>query len=213
MSLHSFWEKFDLLTDGPNGATKLRELILELAIRGKLVSQDPREKSASTFLREIASSNVNKRTGDTSDLTKSASIPFEIPQSWQWTSLLSLGHDWGQKKPNVEFTYIDVSSIDNEKGVITRKVKRMNPREAPSRARKIVKLGTVLYSTVRPYLLNIAIVDEEYSPEPIASTAFAVIHPFEGISAKYLFYYLRSRTFIDFVEQQMQGVAYPAIND
>jgi type I restriction enzyme S subunit len=92
-------------------------------------------------------------------------------------------------------------------------VKILQPNEAPSRARKIVKKGTVIYSTVRPYLLNIAVVDKDFNPEPIVSTAFAVLHPFEGISNKYLFYYLRSKPFIEYVELQMTGMAYPAIND
>jgi type I restriction enzyme S subunit len=61
--------------------------------------------------------------------------------------------------------------------------------------------------------LNIAVVEQDFDPEPIVSTAFAVIHPFNGIEARYLYYYLRSKPFIGFVENQMKGMAYPAIND
>ncbi len=216
MRLATFFHNLAQFEDAPNGILRLRQLIVQLAIEGKLVAQDTRDEPASLLLKKVRNGgNVRRvsRRGLTSSSPVSDAAPFAIPANWEWTSLSQVGHEWGQKKPDVDFTYIDVASIDNKRGVITDELKLLKPNEAPSRARKIVKRGSIIYSTVRPYLLNIAIVDRDYSPEPIASTAFAVIHPFEGISATYLFYYLRSRTFVRFVEEQMQGVAYPAIND
>jgi type I restriction enzyme S subunit len=124
-----------------------------------------------------------------------------------------IGHDWGQTKPISDFTYIDVSSIDNKRGVISESPNIITAAAAPSRARKIVKKGTVIYSTVRPYLRNIAVVDQDFEPEPIASTAFAILHPFEGIEAKYIYYYLRSPALVAYVESVQSGIAYPAISD
>ena len=63
-------------------------------------------------------------------------------------------------------------------------------KEAPSRARKITHYGDVLYSTVRPYLHNMCIVDKEFTCEAIASTGFAVMTCVESCYNKYLFYYL-----------------------
>jgi type I restriction enzyme S subunit len=77
----------------------------------------------------------------------------------------------------------------------------------------MVRRETVIYSTVRPYLLNVAIIDRDLEPEPIASTAFSVLHPLSGLSPRFLHYYLRSRIFTKFVEGQMVGMAYPAIRD
>ena len=71
----------------------------------------------------------------------------------------------------------------------------------------------MIYSTVRPYLLNIAIIDKAFDPEPIVSTAFAVLHPLRGLFNKFLYHYLRSKPFIEYVEAEMTGMAYPAIND
>ena len=79
-------------------------------------------------------------------------------------------------------------------------------------ARKIVRRGTVIYSTVRPYLLNIALIDREFEHEPIASTAFAVVHPWKGILPKYVYYYLRSPYFVIYVQSVQTGMAYPAIS-
>ena len=140
-------------------------------------------------------------------------IPYEIPESWEWIRIKSICHDLGQKKPDKRFTYIDVGSIDNKNGVISDSIQILESSEAPSRARKLVQKGTIIYSTVRPYLLNIAIIEKEYNDEPIASTAFAILHPYKGIKNDFIYHYLRSPTFIKYVEDQMKGVAYPAIND
>ena len=122
-------------------------------------------------------------------------------------------YNFGQKNPDTPFTYIDVASIDNVKGCLTDNLLVLPPADAPSRARKIVKKGCVLYATVRPYLLNICIINQDFSHEPIASTAFAVLNPFSGLLNQYLYYILRSPMFIDYVNDQMTGMAYPAIND
>ncbi|RYF82905.1 MAG: restriction endonuclease subunit S [Comamonadaceae bacterium] len=70
-----------------------------------------------------------------------------------------------------------------------------------------------MYSTVRPYLKNIAVVEKDYVPRAIASTAFAVMHPHTGLRSEYLLLYLRSAAFTDFVSSKAVGIAYPAIND
>ncbi|WP_421948755.1 restriction endonuclease subunit S [Phaeodactylibacter xiamenensis] len=140
-------------------------------------------------------------------------MPFELPEGWVWLRLGEFTHNFGQKKPEDDFSYIDVGTIDNKIGRISNDVAVVPSEEAPSRARKIIRKGCVLYSTVRPYLMNIVVVDQEFTPEPIASTAFAVLNPFCKISPEYLFYSLRSNFFNAYVESKMKGVAYPAIND
>ncbi|MCK9593891.1 MAG: restriction endonuclease subunit S [Methanoregula sp.] len=192
---------------------------MQLAVQGKLGTQDagdePASKLASKIFEEknrlIKEGTISKSRGFPE--IESEEIPFQVPPNWIWLRLDVVGHNCGQKVPDKIFTYIDVTAINKEKGLIGDEVNVLQPNEAPSRARKIVKKGTVIYSTVRPYLLNIAIVDKEINPEPIVSTAFAVVHPFEGIFNRYLFYYLRSKPFIKYVESQMTGMAYPAIND
>ncbi|MDF1740800.1 MAG: restriction endonuclease subunit S [Verrucomicrobiales bacterium] len=200
------------------GIKRLRELILELAVRGLLVAQDPNEEPASELLNRAAKEKeILIKGGEIKRKKVQPEIdehekPFSLPSGWAWIRLSEAGHDWGQKKPDSNFTYIDVGSINKEHGLV-RDPDVLSPKKAPSRARKIVKKGTVIYSTVRPYLLNIAVVSESFSPEPIASTAFAIIHPFQGILAPFIYRYLRSPTFINYVESCQTGIAYPAIND
>ncbi|EAA3086219.1 restriction endonuclease subunit S [Salmonella enterica] len=200
------------------GIKKLRELILELAVRGKLVPQDPNDEPASELLKRIAAEKAElvklgkiKKQKPLPEISEEEK-PFELPAGWEWIKISEIGHDWGQKTPDEDFTYIDVGSINKEYGIIE-EPSILSAKDAPSRARKIVQKGTVIYSTVRPYLLNIAIIESAFSPEPIASTAFAIIHPYTAMNANFIYYYLRSPVFINYVESCQTGVAYPAIND
>ncbi len=219
MDPNIFFTNFEMLAEAPNGVQKLRELILQLAVMGKLVPQDPEDEPASILIEKIKKEKTqlikegkNGKRKNSQKITREE-IPYNLPTSWEWTRLSDISYDWGQKKPDVEFTYIDVASINKELGLISDDLKVLNPENAPSRARKIVKKESVIYSTVRPYLLNIAIVDKDLDPEPIVSTAFAVLHPHSGISNRYLYHYLRSKPFTSYVESEMKGMAYPAIND
>ncbi|HBJ36804.1 MAG TPA: restriction endonuclease subunit S [Planctomycetaceae bacterium] len=214
----AFFEKFELLADIPDVIGRLRNLFLTLAVSGQLVPQFPSEGDSSESLsharderKKLVSSGSIKRRAIAS--VEDTEAPFAIPASWRWARLVDVGHELGQKTPSDVFTYIDVGGIDSFPGRVSDRVEILEASEAPSRARKVVKRGTVIYSTVRPYLLNVAIVERDYVPEPIASTAFGILHPFSVALSKYLFYWLRSPAFTDYVEAGMKGMAYPAIND
>ena len=197
----------------------MQKSILQYAIRGKLVEQREEDGTAEELYKQIQEEKKKlikegkiKKTKDLPEITEDE-IPFDIPENWKWVRLGDITHNWGQKKPEQKFDYIDVGSVDNKNGRLSEKENLIHPNDAPSRARKIVKEGTVLYSTERPYLLNIRIIDKSFKHEPIASTAFSVLHPIEGINNKYLYLILKSAMFISFVSSVMIGVAYPAIND
>ena len=219
MDLNILFENYDLLMDSPNGTPKMRELILQLAVQGKLVDQDPNDEPAGELLKRIKAEKEKliaegkiKKQKPLPPIAEDE-IPYELPRGWEWVRMKKIAYNMGQKKPDKRFTYIDVTAINKEKGTISNQVKILEPSEAPSRARKIVQKETVIYSTVRPYLLNVAIVDKEFEPEPIVSTAFAILNPYKNIYNKYLYYFLRSKIMIDYVESKMIGMAYPAIND
>lgn len=218
MSPDQFLIHFYKIADAPNGIQRLREMILQLAVQGKLVAQEASDEPAAVLLEKIQAEKERliregtiKRQKPLPAMTE-AEKPFALPEGWEWVRLGAIGYDWGQITPRSEFTYIDVSAINNQKGVIE-SPSVVEATNAPSRARKVVKLNTVIYSTIRPYLLNVCVVEKEYTPQAIASTAFAIIHPFSGILSSYIRTYLRSPVFIRYVESIQTGVAYPAIND
>ena len=118
-------------------------------------------------------------------------------------------------KPTSDFCYVDIGSIDNKNQKLGNTENIITPDKAPSRARKIIDIGDIIYSTVRPYLHNMCIIDKQFSLQPIASTGFATMTCYSGIFNKYLFYYLLAPDFDNYANdtENSKGVAYPAIND
>ena len=201
---------------------KLKKSILQEAIEGRLVPQDPNDEPASVFLEKIREEKkqlvkegkLKKKDLEEKPISEDE-IPFEIPDNWKWVRLKDVVYNHGQKIPDKTISYIDIGSIDNKNQKLNEEEKIIEASQAPSRARKIVKLNDIVYSTVRPYLHNMAIINRKFSEEPIASTGFAVLSCFSGLFNKYLFYYLMSPIFDDYANDgdNAKGVAYPAIND
>ena len=214
--------------------TLTKKAILQEAVQGKLVPQIASEGNARDLLEEIrkeklshgldfanAKSGKRKSKKETAlagsnpcDITEDE-IPFEIPENWCWCRLGEIVYNNGQKTPDKEFSYIDIGSIDNLHQKLNDKENFVSPEQAPSRARKIVKKGDIIYATVRPYLHNMCIIDKDFEKEPIASTGFAVLACYPQINNQYLFYYLLSPSFDNYANdtKNSKGVAYPAIND
>lgn len=117
----------------------------------------------------------------------------------------------GKDEEDRVIRYVDISSIDNKSNRIEAP-KRMRLAEAPSRARQKIRSGDVLFSTVRPYLRNIAAVERSLDGE-IASTGFAVLRGAEGIEPRYLFYKCISHDFVSALTGEQYGVSYPAVKE
>lgn len=217
---------------------QLKKSILQYAIEGKLVPQDPNDEPASVLLDRIhkekqnliAEGKIKKDKNesiiyrrDNSYYEKCGSkilcideeIPFEIPNDWGWIRLGKLTYNHGQKKPNCDFCYIDIGSVNNEEQILNKSETVLSADKAPSRARKIVKFGDILYSTVRPYLHNMCIINRSFTFEPIASTGFAVLTCHSNYLNEFLFMYMMSPIFDEYANrnENSRGVAYPAIND
>ena len=109
------------------------------------------------------------------------------------------------------FYYIDISSVDNvTKSII--EAKELKTKDAPSRAKHILKTGDIILSNVRPNLNAVALIPDEYNGS-IGSSGFTVIRVKKEYSNELLFQVLTSPLFIDYVEDLVQGAMYPAIND
>lgn len=79
----------ELLATAPGGVAKLRELILTLAVQGKLVPQDPADEPASLLLQRLASQRATSFAKMSKREQESASVtaPYVLPQSWEWVRL------------------------------------------------------------------------------------------------------------------------------
>jgi type I restriction enzyme S subunit len=175
-----------------------------------VIYRAPRDENDAT-----SNNNFYEKTADGTVRNITDKLPFEIPESWAWCRLGSIVYNHGQMTPYEDFCYIDIGSIDNQKQLLNTNDTIISANNAPSRARKIVKTGDILYSTVRPYLHNMCIIDRDFSRTPIASTGFAVITCFQTMNNRYLFNYMLSPDFDNYANdsENAKGVAYPAIND
>ena len=216
-------------------ANQARTKILDLAIRGKLVPQDPNDEPASVLLERIRAEkeelikqgkikrdkkeSVIFRGEDNSYYEKidgkvlciDDNIPFEIPESWAWCRGYSCFEGMTSIKPQGEFfDYIDIDAIDNRNHCI-KEAKRLPVSKTPSRASRAVKSGSVLFSLVRPYLENIALVEEEHS-HCIASTGFYICNSNGVFLPEFMFFLMVSRYVVNGLNQYMKGDNSPSIS-
>ncbi len=214
---------------------KVKSKILDLAIRGQLVPQNPDDEPASALLERIRAEKEElikqgkiKRDKKESFIFKGEDnsyyekignrvknidneIPFELPNSWTWCRGYSCFEGMESAKPQGEFfDYIDINAIDNRLHKI-KETKRLPVSDAPSRASRSVKNGSVLFSLVRPYLENIALVKEKYS-SCIASTGFYICNSNGTFLPEFMFYLMISGYVVDGLNQYMKGDNSPSIS-
>ena len=214
----------------------IRKSILQEAIQGKLVPQIAEEGTAKDLLEQIkaekqklvkegklkkyalASSAIFR--GDDNkyyeqigkkclDITEQ--IPFDLPESWSWARGMSVFMPMESTKPLSDFVYIDVDAVNNRLNIIDNP-KKVRFENAPSRATRKLHKNDLLFSMVRPYLKNIALVDDIYI-DAIASTGFYVITPSLGYYPVFLFYLMLSNYVVDGLNAFMKGDNSPSINN
>lgn len=113
--------------------------------------------------------------------------------------------------PEDPFTYVDVAAVDNEEKRITG-ARVLRGSAAPSRARKLVRTDDVLVSTVRPNLNAVAVVPSELDGQ-VASTGFCVLRAKQCVLPEFLYFYARSKAFVDGLCKLVAGAMYPAVTD
>lgn len=226
--------KLDLLNNVLN--EKLKKSVLQEAIQGKLVPQLAEEGTAQELLEQIkaekeklvkegklkksALNNTVIFRGDDNkyyeqigkkclDITEQ--IPFDLPESWSWARGKSVFMPMESTKPSSDFVYIDVDAVNNRLNIIDNP-KKVRFENAPSRATRKLHKNDLLFSMVRPYLKNIALVDDIYI-DAIASTGFYVITPSLGYYPMFLFYLMLSNYVVDGLNAFMKGDNSPSINN
>ncbi|MFW5601759.1 MAG: restriction endonuclease subunit S [Prevotella sp.] len=227
-------EKLDKLNRTIN--EQIKKSVLQEAIQGKLVPQIASEDTAQELLEQIKEEKLKlvkegklKKSalndsvifrGDDNkyyeqigkhcaDITEE--IPFELPASWNWTRGKIVFMPMESTKPTSDFIYIDVDAVNNKLNIIDN-AKQMSIDNVPSRATRKLHQNDILFSMVRPYLRNIALVDDTYK-SAIASTGFYVITPGIVYFPKFLFYLMLSNYVVDGLNTFMKGDNSPSINN
>jgi type I restriction enzyme, S subunit len=115
------------------------------------------------------------------------------------------------QSPQAEFDYIDVSSVSNSTFQIEA-TQRLKGKDAPSRARKLVRAKDILFATIRPTLQRIAVVPEHLDKQ-VCSTGYFVLRPKPGIDHRFVFYSLFTDDFRGQMQSLQKGASYPAVTD
>jgi len=116
------------------------------------------------------------------------------------------------QRPDKPFIYVDVSSVSNTAFRIV-ETNEILGRDAPSRARKLIKMGDVLFATVRPTLRRIALVPPELDNQ-VCSTGYCVVRTDpKHLLPEYAYFFLLTEEVAARVESMQKGATYPAISD
>lgn len=138
-----------------------------------------------------------------------------LPQGWQLTSLGEVCDQAVTRDPRIlpdsPFRYMDISSIDSTlKRII--EARTILGKDAPSRARQVVRTNDVLLATTRPNLNAVALVPAELDDQ-ICSTAFCVLRPTTVLAPVFLFFWVQARDFVKIISGEVRGLLYPAVTD
>ena len=215
-------------------AQQLKNSILQMAVQGKLVPQDPNDEPASVLLERIRAekerlikekkikreknpSVIFKGTDNTpyekiGDEVRSLSdeVPFDIPDSWEWVRLGNIS-SYAETKQKVNATSADPSIWgldleDIEKGGRLLEHKTVGERKAVGDKTVFTK-GDVLYSKLRPYLLKILVAPDD----GICTPEIVPFRVYGGIDPNYIVNYLKSPYVDNLINSITYGVKMPRV--
>ena len=193
---------------------KLRQKILDLAIHGKLVPQDPNDEPASVLLERIRAEKERlvkegkikkSKASKTSDTYHYENIPFEVPSSWEWCKLEDIAYVASGSTPSKEsfvahgVPYIKMYNLRNQKidfDFQPQYIKEEVHNGKLQRSR--TEIGDLIMNIVGPPLGKLAIIPHSL-PQANFNQAAVLIRPlqYKEVLVKYLFYYLSEMTEIN----------------
>ena len=207
---------FDVAFAATDGIKKLRELILSLAMQGKLVPQDGDDRPASELLKEIEAEKGRlvkdgkiKASKPLPEI-KPDEIPFDLPKGWEWVRLGEIANYNGRTNISPEQIESDTWLLDLEdiEKDTSRIIYRAKYAERESKSTKSTFLkGDVLYGKLRPYLNKVVVADDD----GVCTTEIVPIVLFGSIDSHFLKWALKRSAFLDYVNSLMYGVKMPRL--
>ena len=200
---------------------KLRQKILDLAIRGKLVPQDPNDEPASILLERIKAEKErlikegkikrSKKSAKTSDTPHYENVPFEVPEGWAWTTLGSISN-YGTSI-NVQVGDIDsnewILELEDIEKDTAKIIQHLSKKERfLNGTRHKFQKGDILYSKLRTYLNKVLVA----SNGGFCSTEIMPFGTYGILSNKYICHVLRSNHFLDYTLRCGYGVKMPRLS-
>jgi type I restriction enzyme, S subunit len=138
-----------------------------------------------------------------------------LPATWRWARLGDVCVPTETRDPRHEldaaFKYVDITSVDNTRKKII-DAREILGKDAPSRARQVIRAGDVIVSTTRPNLNAVALISQDLDNQ-ICSTGFCVLRPTQELDSSFLFAFVQTAKFVDELSEQVKGALYPAVTD
>ena len=226
--LFAIADSLGVAADGLESAAKrLDKKILDLAIRGKLVPQDPDDEPASELVKRITASHkspygngkaAQARRAQRNDSLSAASTPlrddppppFDIPNSWEWVRLGEISN-YGQCKSieaqavSEDTWSLDLEDIEKDTGRLL--ARRTAAERKSSSSKHVFCKGMVLYSKLRTYLNKVLVADMD----GICTSEIVPILTCDGLVPEYLRLVLISSYFLQYTASRGYGVKMPRV--
>lgn len=215
MSPTRLLEHFEQISDAPDAVPRLRRFILDLAVRGQLVEQYPKDEPATELIKRIAAeraclakaAKARSQASAQSDDDK----PYELPDSWSWTVLSEVAQ-YGlldKVNSNKEITnttwVLDLEDIEKD---TSRLIERVSSAARPFRSTKTrFKRGDVLFGKLRPYLNKVIVADAD----GVCTTEIVPIRGYCNLDPEYIKLVLKSPLTMERVERLMYGMKMPRL--
>lgn len=207
-------ERMDDLFAAPADLVPLREAVLQLAVRGRLVPQELTDEPASGLLDRIAKEKTRRdkriKTRKALPTIQDDILPFEIPVSWEWTQLGEITSYGTTEKaePDEVSEETWVLELEDIEKVSSRLLYRVRYRERAFKSTKnCFYKGDVLYGKLRPYLDKVILADED----GVCSSEIMPIRGFVGLVPQFMRLVLKSPYFVQYANSSTHGMNLPRL--
>ena len=202
---------------------KLRQKILDLAIRGKLVPQDPNDEPASVLLERIKEEKErlikegkirkSKRMAS-SDMPHNDNVPFEIPSSWEWTTINTISKSilYGvseSAKTNGKYRLLRITDIQNN-SVQWDSVPYTDFDENKAKS-YLLSDGDILFARTGATVGKSYLV-QGLTEEAIYASYLIRVQTYDAVLPQYVKFYFESGYYWEQIEQGSVGVGQPNVN-
>ena len=204
----------NLLATAPGGVARLRELILTLAVQGKLVPQDPVDEPASVLLQKIRAEKDRLIAEGKIKKDKPLAViaeeekPFELPVGWEWVRLGDVTNYGATVKAGAlhpDTWVLDMEDIEKSSG---RLLQRLLFAQRPALSDKnCFFAGDVLYGKLRPYLNKVLVADED----GVCTTEIVPFRCYGDYVPQYFRMALSSPFFQEYVNARSYGMKMPRL--
>lgn len=206
---------YDRVGEAEDAIPRLRRFVLDLAVRGKLVEQDPSDEPAAELLKRIAKEKARlvKAGGLRSSKVADPAMvdaPFDLPFNWAWAAIGTVFiYDAGDKRDPKELDrglwLLELEDLEKDTG---RLLERMTVDQRASQSTKSqFRAGDILYGKLRPYLNKVLVADEPgYS-----TTEIVALRPYLPLCSSYCALALRRPDFVEYVTRLGQGTKMPRL--